>query len=178
VPHPAEQVTPHETLRGERVVLRLATEQDLPRLIAIIQSPEVAVWWGLTPDPDALRNDIFADDITTFAIEVGDEVAGLLQYHEETTPGYRSAGLDIALAPEHQGQGLGVDALRTLARFLFDELGHHRLTIDPATANERAIAAYRKVGFKPVGVMRQYEQGADGTWHDGLLMDLLRDELA
>jgi aminoglycoside 6'-N-acetyltransferase len=28
-----------------------------------------------------------------------------------------------------------------------------------------------------VGVMRQYERGADGSWHDGLLMDLLAAEL-
>ena len=28
-----------------------------------------------------------------------------------------------------------------------------------------------------VGVMRNYERGVDGTWHDGLLMDLLADEL-
>lgn len=33
------------------------------------------------------------------------------------------------------------------------------------------------VGFRPVGVMRRYERGADGDWHDGLLMDLLADEL-
>ena len=26
--------------------------------------------------------------------------------------------------------------------------------------------------------MRQYERGGDGRFHDGLLMDLLRDELA
>ena len=26
--------------------------------------------------------------------------------------------------------------------------------------------------------MRQYERGGDGVFHDGLLMDLLRDELA
>ena len=25
--------------------------------------------------------------------------------------------------------------------------------------------------------MRRYERGRDGTWHDGLLMDLLADEL-
>jgi aminoglycoside 6'-N-acetyltransferase len=25
-------------------------------------------------------------------------------------------------------------------------------------------------------VMRRYERSADGTWHDGLLMDLLREE--
>jgi aminoglycoside 6'-N-acetyltransferase len=64
-----------------------------------------------------------------------------------------------------------------LARFLFEERGHHRITIDPAAANEPAIRCYAKVGFRPVGIMRQYERGADGRFHDGLLMDLLRDEL-
>jgi len=78
---------------------------------------------------------------------------------------------------EHQGAGHGVDALRTLARHLIDERGHHRLTIDPSAANERAIRAYAKVGFRPVGTMRRYERGPDGTFHDGLLMDLLADEL-
>jgi aminoglycoside 6'-N-acetyltransferase len=34
------------------------------------------------------------------------------------------------------------------------------------------------VGFRAVGVMRQYERGGDGHFHDGLLMDLLRGELA
>ena len=40
-----------------------------------------------------------------------------------------------------------------------------------------SLNAYNKVGFKPVGVMRQYERGPDGTFHDGLLMDLLANEL-
>jgi aminoglycoside 6'-N-acetyltransferase len=34
------------------------------------------------------------------------------------------------------------------------------------------------VGFRDVGVMRQYEKDNEGAWHDALLMDLLRDELA
>jgi len=29
------------------------------------------------------------------------------------------------------------------------------------------------VGFREVGVMREYERGIDGTWHDGLLMEML-----
>jgi aminoglycoside 6'-N-acetyltransferase len=33
------------------------------------------------------------------------------------------------------------------------------------------------VGFRPVGVMRRYERGPDGSWHDGLLMDLLPEDL-
>ena len=45
------------------------------------------------------------------------------------------------------------------------------------STNAAAIASYAKVGFRPVGVMRQYERGPDGTWHDGLLMDLLEPDL-
>ena len=67
--------------------------------------------------------------------------------------------------------------MRTLAHYLMDVRGHFRLTIDPAVSNARAIRSYEKVGFKPVGVMRQYERGADGTYHDGLLMDLVAGEL-
>jgi aminoglycoside 6'-N-acetyltransferase len=33
------------------------------------------------------------------------------------------------------------------------------------------------VGFRRVGVMREYERGTDGRYHDGLLMGLLRHEL-
>ncbi len=74
--------------------------------------------------------------------------------------------------------GVGSDAVRTLARYLFEERGHHRITIDPAAHNERAIRSYQRVGFRPVGVMRRYERGPDGSWHDGLLMDLLPEDLA
>jgi hypothetical protein len=62
-------------------------------------------------------------------------------------------------------------AVALLARYLFSECGHHRITIDPAAHNERAIRGYAKVGFRPVGVMRQYERGPDGQFHDGLLMN-------
>ena len=54
---------------------------------------------------------------------------------------------------------------------------YRRLVIDPAADNAAAIRCYRKVGFRPVGIMRQYERGPDGSWHDGLLMDLLAEEL-
>ena len=72
--------------------------------------------------------------------------------------------------------GLGTDAVRTLVRHLIVDEGHHRLVIDPATDNAAAIRCYRKVGFREVGVMRQYERSPDGTWHDGLLMELLADD--
>lgn len=110
-------------------------------------------------------------------VEIEGEVAGGIQYEEEDTPMYRHAGIDVYLGGRFQGRGAGREAVGLLARFLFEQRGHHRITIDPAAANERAIRCYARVGFRPVGVMRQYERGSDGRFHDGLLMDLLRDEL-
>jgi aminoglycoside 6'-N-acetyltransferase len=164
------------TLRGERVILRPVADVDRPRLRSILAEPEVARWWALD---GAVSNDGEAadDDEVRLAIELDGEVVGAIQYGEEDDPDYRHASVDIYLTTAVHGQGVGPDAIRTLARHLFDERGHHRLTIDPAATNARAIAAYGKVGFKPVGIMRQYERGPGGTWHDGLLMDLLRDEL-
>ena len=117
------------------------------------------------------------DDSIHWIIEVDGVVAGSIQASEETDPDYRHAGIDLFLGPDHQGRGLGRVAIRLVARWLIDVRGHHRLTIDPSAANARAIAVYGSLGFRPVGVMRAYERGPDGTFHDGLLMDVLADDL-
>ena len=116
-------------------------------------------------------------EIALWLVEEGGSVVGLIQAHEETEPMYRHAGIDISLVETAQGRGLGRDAVRTVARWLIDVRGHHRLTIDPSAENARAIRAYAAVGFRPVGRLRAYERWQDGQWHDGLLMDLLADEL-
>lgn len=142
----------------------------------ILHSPEV---WARWPDEDADPDWPFDDPSETrFAILVDGSVRGLIQYYEETEPHYRHAALDIFLDPAVHGQGFGRDAVRTLAVHLVRDRGHHRLVIDPAADNEAAIRCYAAVGFRPVGVLRRYERDADGVgWHDGLLMDLLADEL-
>jgi aminoglycoside 6'-N-acetyltransferase len=164
------------TLRGERVLLRPATEADVPALVAILREPEVARWWGDRVDADL--HEALADADTTVWVVLDDEdVIGMVQAWEETDPMYRHAGIDISLHPGWHGRGLGADTVRTVARHLFEDRGHHRITIDPAAHNARAIRTYERVGFRPVGVMRAYERAPDGTWHDGLLMDMLADEL-
>jgi aminoglycoside 6'-N-acetyltransferase len=110
-------------------------------------------------------------------IEHDGRIIGYIQAVEEEEPDFRHAGIDLFLRTDAQGRGLGPDAIRTLAVELIDERGHHRLTIDPAAENTRAIAAYAKLGFRPVGVMRGYQRMSDGRWVDALLMDLLADEL-
>ena len=165
-----------EVITGEHVTLRPVQPDDEANLSEIFSDPEVARWWG---DPaksvqDALEN---TDDDSQFLIELDGEAIGFIQCSEETDPMYRHASVDISLRSPWQGRGLGPDAIKALARFLIDKRGHHRLTIDPAAHNTRAIKAYERVGFKRVGLMRQYERGPAGEWHDGLLMDMLAAEL-
>lgn len=144
----------------------------------MLQQPGVAEWW---PDYDEahLTEDLFGDksDATGFAIEYEGQVIGLIWYYEEHDPQYRMAGIDISIHPSWHGRGLGTDALRTLAKHLFEERGHHRIIIDPAVSNKRAVHVYERVGFKPVGVMRRYERLPDGSFRDGLLMDMLPEDL-
>jgi aminoglycoside 6'-N-acetyltransferase len=164
-------------LTGDQVELRPLRVDDVPVLVEIQAQPSVARWWGQPDERDLRRQAAGESEETSFAITVDGEVAGLIQYTEENEPMYRHAGIDLFLAEEFQGRGLGTDAVRTLARHLVHDRGHHRLTIDPSVDNHAGIRAYEKVGFRPVGVMREYERSPEGGWRDGLLMDLLADEL-
>jgi aminoglycoside 6'-N-acetyltransferase len=128
-----------------------------------------------------MRSEVAADladpDTHTFVIESDGQVVGAIQWSAESEPDYHHASIDIYLDPSVHRHGLGADAVGTLARHLVSDEGFHRLVIDPAADNAAAIGCYTKVGFRPVGIMRQYERGTDGSWHDGLLMDLLAEEL-
>lgn len=154
-------------LDGNEVVLRPVADGDAEVLARIVREPEVAAWWS---PPDTFEG--------MLAVVFEGEVVGAVQFEEESDPDFRHAGIDVFLTARLHGRGLGTDAVRTLARWLVHERGHHRLTIDPAAANTAAIRSYRKVGFKPVGIMRAYTRDhRTGVWQDGLLMDLLAEEL-
>jgi aminoglycoside 6'-N-acetyltransferase len=164
-------------LQGDQVTLRPLAATDVAALTELFAVPEIAEWW---PGENQVRLRARLDDPEEgvgMVIELDDRLIGFIQYFEEEDPDYRHASIDIVVHPDWCNRGLGTDAIRTLARHLFDDVGHHRITIDPAVVNTRAIASYRKVGFRDVGVMRRYERANDGTWRDSLLMDLLAEEL-
>lgn len=159
-------------LRGDGVLLRPVEPADAGRLRAIRSRPEVAGWWGPPEDDFPFGDD---DEAVRFAVLVDGRVAGLIQYGEEEDPMYREAWIDVFLDPEVRGRGLGVQAIELLVGHLLDDLGHHRITIDPAVDNRAAVRAYQKAGFRTVGVLELRERSpVDGTWRDSLLMELVR----
>jgi aminoglycoside 6'-N-acetyltransferase len=158
-------------LSGDQVVLRPLAPSDYAALRGIVARPEVAAWWG--PQDDDFPED--EPESTRFTILVDGAVAGLIQYGEEPEPDFRHAWIDIFLDPAQHGRGLGTDAVATLLRHLLDDRGHHRVTIDPALDNKRAIRSYEKAGFEAVGVMRLSWRDPAGRWRDSLLMEHVRD---
>lgn len=164
-------------VRGRLVSLRPATDADLEVLVAIRSTPEVSERWGTDDIADDVAEAIGEQDLHYWCIDVDGRVVGAIQWWEEPDPMYRHATIDVFVDPAVHGQGIGTDAVRAVATHLVDVRGHHRIPIDPAADNAAAIRCYEKVGFRRVGVMRRYERGPDGTWHDGVLMDLLADEL-
>jgi aminoglycoside 6'-N-acetyltransferase len=165
-------------LDGALVHLRLASRDDIPELARIRRTPEVYARWRGGDDLVAAVEEDFAEvGIVAYVIEHEGRLVGWIQWAAEEEPDYRHASIDIYVDPAVHGRGIGTDAVRTVARHLFVDHGHHRIEIDPAVDNPAAIRAYAKVGFRPVGITRQSERGPDGTWHDRLLMDLLADEL-
>lgn len=160
-------------LISERLRLHEAKVADLPRLREIIQAPGTAEWWGVyggSGDDEVL--------LEGWTVRAEERIIGWIGAEEEPSERFASVQLDIMIAPEEHGKGYGPETLRTVIDH-FAARGHHRFTIDPAVTNERAIKVYESVGFKRIGIARQYERlSEDGEWLDGLLMDLIVEDLA
>ena len=76
-------------------------------------------------------------------------------------------------AEQYCGHGYGSDALNTLSTFLCDIYGITSFLISPSARNERAVAAYKKAGFKYVKTMDRNEQKKEfrlSEYDDNILM--------
>ncbi|HET7370375.1 MAG TPA: GNAT family protein [Gammaproteobacteria bacterium] len=73
----------------------------------------------------------------------------------------RQAEVGITLAPSHQKQGLGTEALNSVLGYLFDDLGKHRVFAITDAENTAAAALFRRLGF------RQEGHFVDSVWFKG-----------
>jgi aminoglycoside 6'-N-acetyltransferase len=167
-------------LESHRCTLRPVVAEDLPDLARIRSTPEVARWWQARTVEEVRSEWISGvdDGEAHWTVWADGRRVGFVQAYEETDPDYRRAGIDLYVDPEFHGQKYGREITERVARYLLNDLGHHRVIIDPTLANEPAVRCYEAVGFKRVGVMREYWfDHVEQRWADGLLMDLLVDDL-
>ena len=83
-----------------------------------------------------------------FNILIGDRVIGQVNYNDINREN-NSVELDIIIAEDiNKNKGYGTDALKTLARYLFQNMNIKLCWIEPIARNTRAIRAYEKAGFR------------------------------
>ncbi len=63
----------------------------------------------------------------------------------------------VAVAPEHQGRGIGAQIMAGAVRIALGEGARH-MSLEVAVGNARAQSLYRRFGFAPVGVRKGYYQ--------------------
>jgi aminoglycoside 6'-N-acetyltransferase len=98
-------------------------------------------------------------------IEKGGVPIGYLQHYRVDDPDeYQLSdvidcfGIDLFIGEVALwGQGLGTRVVALMVGHLFERHGARRVVIDPQVSNARAIAAYEKVGFTKLKILRSHE---------------------
>jgi aminoglycoside 6'-N-acetyltransferase len=147
-------------IRGRRVELRPATEDDLDLLAGWFADVEFVRWWGGEP----LTRDVVAHKylggrvpgVESYVVEEDGAPVGYVQAW--TDDGGKSGGIDLVLEPAARGRGLGPDAGRALAEHLVGR-GWDPVTVDPALDNLVAIRAWEKAGFTSEGEWPDHPDG-------------------
>lgn len=170
-------------LEGQLIRLRAAEASDADALNPAFSDPDVLATLGSVRFPQSTHEfrafvEHTREDATfkNFAIERLDTGEGIglcglmgLNLHE-------APELGIWIGQAHWDAGFGTDAVRTLSRHAFADVGVHRVTLSVLASNERGQRAYSKVGFKHEGTLRQ-AIFTGGAWRDIHYMGLLADEL-
>ena len=174
-------------LEGTIVNLRAPEIADLERNTRWINDREVTRYLSMRYEISLLAEEGWLRDLVSKPM-VYDRVF----YAIETKEGHHIGNTNLFKAqPEEQkcelgimigeksywSQGFGSDALRTLVRFAFDEMNMQRVELTVYDFNERGQAAYRKVGFVEEGRRREAIY-TEGSYHDLIVMSVLRDEWA
>ena len=85
----------------------------------------------------------------------------------------RRATLGVFIGEEEdRSKGYGTEAIRLLVEYGFNWLGLRNIDLHVNSSNARAIACYKKAGFREYG-RRHCAIFADGQWYDDLLMEAL-----
>ena len=88
----------------------------------------------------------------------------------------RRADISIGIFnPEYRNKGIGTESLELIINFGFDKLNLLSMELKVFADNGRAIACYKKLGFKKIGYRRKADF-IEGQFLDDLMMDLLVEE--
>ena len=176
---------------GYTFTFRPLTTDDLLLLHRWRSKPAIMQWWEAVPEyaefVTMYTPRITGEDPTHPFVALCDGVPiGYLQWCRlSEVPGHAADGLEAAVTgaaavdlfigeDDYRGRGIGAAMLRAFLReVIFAAPNVTTCFIDPAPENAVAIRSYERVGFRPLGVVRE-----DSDGHPAWLMRLDRSEIS
>jgi len=173
-----------ETLYTRRLVLRGFTREDAADVFAWASDERVTKFLSFRPHrsleatKEALAQWIAAygdGDHYGWAIELGGRVIGRI-HTNYVSRRHRRCELGYYIGHDHWNRGLASEALRGVLAYLFHSAGMHRVEAVYEPGNPASGRVMEKCGMRYEGTMRQFFLCRDGTYEDGLLYAILKDE--
>ncbi|MBB6099250.1 RimJ/RimL family protein N-acetyltransferase [Deinobacterium chartae] len=174
---------PKPTLRGERVLLRPFTTDDLEAYLLLLTDPEGLRLTGTQASFTREQTEGWLAKIAAqpgrydlaITLEETGELIGEVVVNDLDGDN-RLANLRVGLRAAYTGRGYGTEAMRLMIAFAFEQIGLHRLELEVFDFNPRAQHVYEhKLGFRREGVLRDVLY-LDGRYHSAIVMSLLEDE--
>lgn len=166
-------------IEGASVRLRAVERGDLPTFVKWMNDPQVTEFLVLDPPLSMEEEEVWYQgmlrrDDKVFCIETKDDrlIGSIGLHHLDWKNRMTDIGIVIG-EKDAWSRGFGTDAIRTLLRYLFEELNLNRVGLTADTTNARAIACYERCGFHSEGVVRS-GRFKRGRYIDSVQMSILR----
>ncbi|MBG6174994.1 aminoglycoside 6'-N-acetyltransferase [Labrenzia sp. EL_208] len=168
------------------ITFRPVTHEDLPTLEIWMARPHWRKWWGEPIEETGYVREMVEGRDTTlpFIFRLDGLDKGYIQvwyvkdqWETDFAKDYpwlnllprEAVGVDLSIADEEDlSKGIGTRVLQAFVRKLRQD-GYDRIIIDPDPANQRAVKAYRKAGFREIPDLL-------GKTDDSLLMEHMNTE--
>ena len=169
-------------LRSERVLLRLAIDEDISQIVAFYIENVAHFEKFSSPKPDSFyTNEFWTQKIKSsledfqadrscnlFVFNMVDELTILGFVNFFSFGAFHACILGYGLAQSAQGKGLMTEALTSAIDFAFGELNLHRIMANHSPTNIRSARVLRRLNFVPEGYARDYLL-VNGKWQDHVL---------
>jgi RimJ/RimL family protein N-acetyltransferase len=170
-------------IEGKRINLRAREDEDIPIFHRWYNDPEITRFLGIPFPAISLRQERaiterIDDDPNRRAYSIVLKDATLIGNCEIRAFNWSARSCEVGIVigeKQYWGQGYGGEALDLLLRIAFDGLNLHKVWLTCAAYNERGLRAYRRIGFREEGRLRD-DRFVDGRYHDTVVMSILEHE--
>jgi ribosomal-protein-alanine N-acetyltransferase len=100
------------------------------------------------------------------------ELMGMCNFTNIIRGPFQACYMGYSIACKHEAKGLMNEAAQSAIRFMFEEIGLHRIMANYMPHNDRSAKLLKNLGFEKEGYAKSYLKIA-GQWQDHVLTSLI-----